>query len=728
MPLQLPALAVTRYRRLAAWLDGIDPGGRRRTRGLRLVAVFAFASMAGRLAVPGAGSLPASAAAATFAIWPSIYEAAPTRRRAALDLLALIAASAIGAATIAVWTTVVGTEDIAISLLPLAGGAFLVDYAKRYGALATGIGSVAFIGQAVGSGLELTAGDLPLIAVAALIAAVSAVGMRTLGGASERDSDALSRCRDLRRTMAARLRRYHDALHHTDATGLNRVVPKTAELTTAWAALDALVRGEFTETEMIRGYLRAEIKRLWTMMQTVLAVGDSLAELQTTTPNIRDRAALGLVLHTLRAIMLREAPQVGPEILAELGRRCDRLIQHAVGAADHSIETRIALLRVGLVARHGVVPDPSPILDGAEAATVLPQPPAGLLPTTRVAFQAGLSALAIIALNSTLDLHRILWAIIASTYVISSSVADTWSRGIRRIAGTAVGVALGLAAALLFAQVPLVVWALAALAMIIYSIWMTLRYDVACGAYAFALVITLAEAGDSSWNAASARGADTVIGAAIGMAFSALVLPVRLRDQLADILTALLTKARDHVAASLAWAAAQGAEVTPRSVSSTGLLAEIEAQKARFAGLRFEGILARDGDGGALLLLRIDALIDAVMRLIGESRLAAGHIDPALRDNIAGLDAQLRPAFDAVLARLHRKGRPPVPPSDVVLPPLRAYMASRSADAGVPPGLLMVAALTYTSRKIIRTLTDLADDLDRRNGAEPRPRDVSDPA
>ncbi len=92
-------LAQGQFDRIAAWLDGVDPGGRRRIRGLRLAAVFAVASMAGILAMPGPHSLYAGGAAGNFAIWASLYEAAPTRRRAIVDLLALVAASALGTAT-----------------------------------------------------------------------------------------------------------------------------------------------------------------------------------------------------------------------------------------------------------------------------------------------------------------------------------------------------------------------------------------------------------------------------------------------------------------------------------------------------------------------------------------------------------------------------------------------------------------------------------------------------
>src|SRR5271165_551326 len=138
----------------ARWLEHIDPGARRRIRGLRLAAVFAIASMAGLLAVPGPHSVGA-ACAATFAIWPSVYENAATRRQAMIDLLVMIASSALGASSSAIWTTIVGSTVPVVWLLPLVPGAFFVDYAKRYGTLGIGIGSTAFIGQLIGFGLAL---------------------------------------------------------------------------------------------------------------------------------------------------------------------------------------------------------------------------------------------------------------------------------------------------------------------------------------------------------------------------------------------------------------------------------------------------------------------------------------------------------------------------------------------------------------------------------------------
>lgn len=712
--------AVDRLRQAARWLDGIDPGGRRRVRGLRLIMIFAVASMAGVLAMPGASGIKAGACAGNFAIWASIYEASPTRRRAAASLLALIGASALGAATSAVWAGVVSADGIALPLLPLAGGAFLVAYAKRFGPLGTGVGSMLFIGQTLALGLDMTGGDLPTILGAALLAALSAIGLRILGGPSERDADALSRCRDFRRILAARLRRYHDALHHDDDAGLTRVIPRNLELTTAWADLLTLAQREFTDAELITGYLNTEIRHLFTLLQTIVTIGESLSDLQAAMPGISERAAIGLVLHSLRRVILQDVQTIDHALVQTLQRRCDRLVHRACGPADLSLETRVALLRIGLATRQAMTNDPPPVQNAPRMPTAVRPGGRRMLPTTRVAFQTGLSSLAIILISTVFAMHHVLWALAASTYVISSSVADTWSRGVRRIIGTAVGVTLGLGVALIFAQMPFVIWVLAALAMIAYSVWLPMRYDIACGAYAFALVVTLAEAGHSSWGAASARGMDTVIGAVIGMLFSALVLPVRLRDQLAEMVATMVIATRDRITAALARAVDPADAAHRIEADGANLLAEVAAEKARFAGLRLEGILAHAGDGGAVLLLHIDALVADSLRLVGEARLVTGTVDPVLREAVARLGDQVRLSFDVVLARLRRDNCPSVLPPDLVPPQLHAYLASGDRDASFESGVLLVAALASTSRKVIRTLAGLAAELDRLDAVNTR--------
>src|SRR5208337_712229 len=81
------------------------------------------------------------------------------------------------------------------------------------------------------------------------------------------------------------------------------------------------------------------------------------------------------------------------------------------------------------------------------------------------------------------------------SYAISGSTSGTIDRVKRRILGTAIGVPLGLVCLPLATSAPVVVWAAAALAMVIYAMALPERYDVARGAYAFTLIVTLAVSG-----------------------------------------------------------------------------------------------------------------------------------------------------------------------------------------------------------------------------------------
>jgi len=63
---------------------------------------------------------------------------------------------------------------------------------------------------------------------------------------------------------------------------------------------------------------------------------------------------------------------------------------------------------------------------------------------------------------------------------------------LRRIVGTAIGVPLGLACLPFALHLPFLICIAAAVAMVVYAMALPERYDIACGAYAFALIVTMA--------------------------------------------------------------------------------------------------------------------------------------------------------------------------------------------------------------------------------------------
>ena len=142
-------------------------------------------------------------------------------------------------------------------------------------------------------------------------------------------------------------------------------------------------------------------------------------------------------------------------------------------------------------------------------------------------FQAATGALIIVALNGLIGLDESAWAITACTYVVAGSASGTKQRVRRRIIGTLIGVPLGLACLPVAEHAPLLIWAAAALAMIVYAMALPERYDIACAAFAFTLIVTLAASGVHSIPLLAARAWETLLGGAIGLAAAMFVFPLR---------------------------------------------------------------------------------------------------------------------------------------------------------------------------------------------------------
>jgi Fusaric acid resistance protein-like len=157
----------------------------------------------------------------------------------------------------------------------------------------------------------------------------------------------------------------------------------------------------------------------------------------------------------------------------------------------------------------------------------LPVSVRALRPELIMGLQAAVSALVIVALNVGIGLIESAWAITAATYVVAGSASGTADRVRRRIVGTLVGVPLGLACLPLAEFAPLLLWAGAALAMVIYAMALPEHYEVACGAFAFVLIATLAVNGEHAIAVFASRAWETLLGGALGLAAATFLLPLR---------------------------------------------------------------------------------------------------------------------------------------------------------------------------------------------------------
>lgn len=160
------------------------------------------------------------------------------------------------------------------------------------------------------------------------------------------------------------------------------------------------------------------------------------------------------------------------------------------------------------------------------APAALPAVPGALRPEFVMGVQAAVAALVIVSLNAAVGLVESAWAITACTYVVAGSRSATIDRVKRRIIGTMIGVPIGLACLPIAASAPPAIWGAAAFAMIVYAMALPERYDIACGAYAFVLIVTLAVGGEHSILVLASRAWETLLGGALGLVATMLVPPL----------------------------------------------------------------------------------------------------------------------------------------------------------------------------------------------------------
>ena len=205
-----------------------------------------------------------------------------------------------------------------------------------------------------------------------------------------------------------------------------------------------------------------------------------------------------------------------------------QLLAYGAGLTAHDWPLIVAAGLISTVA--AVIPR---LLSGPAERPVVAPPTAPPLARWRLpaefvmGLQAALAALLIVALNAAFTLTQSAWAMAACTYVVTNTAAGTIDRIRRRIIGTAIGLPLGLACLPIAEHAPIVIWAAAALAMVVYAMALPERYDIACGAYTFTLIVTLAASGQHALPVLAARFWETVIGGALGLAAATLVFPLK---------------------------------------------------------------------------------------------------------------------------------------------------------------------------------------------------------
>lgn len=242
----------------------------------------------------------------------------------------------------------------------------------------------------------------------------------------------------------------------------------------------------------------------------------------------RGGAELLLVTGAFLAGYLKRFGLIGAGVGSQL--YIGQLLAYGMNLAPGDSWAILLALAIGMLA--AIVPR---VLSGpAEHPAVLPalasEPAYGrhaISPAFAMGLQAACGALVVVMLNRVFGLAESAWAITACVYVVATSAVGTAERVRRRIYGTLVGVPIGIVCLPLAEHWPLVVWALSAFAMIVYAMALPERYDIACGAFAFVLIVTLAASGVHSVSLLAARAWETLLGGALGLLASRVIFPLR---------------------------------------------------------------------------------------------------------------------------------------------------------------------------------------------------------
>jgi hypothetical protein len=168
----------------------------------------------------------------------------------------------------------------------------------------------------------------------------------------------------------------------------------------------------------------------------------------------------------------------------------------------------------------GPAEQPPPALPSPATRGMLP-------PALSMGLQAAVATAIIVLLDFLIGLTEAVWAITACVYVIANSTAGTLDRVRRRIIGTAIGVPLALAFLPVAGHFPVIAWAVAAFAIVIYAMALPERYDIACGTFAFILIVTLGAGGEHSITLLAARAWETLLGGLLGLAAALLLFPIQ---------------------------------------------------------------------------------------------------------------------------------------------------------------------------------------------------------
>ncbi len=340
-----------------------------------------------------------------------------------------------------------------------------------------------------------------------------------------------------------------------------------------------------------------------------------------------------------------------------------------------------------------------------------------MLPTTRQAVQATVAVAAVSVLAFRFpQLERTYWATITALVVL----CQTWSESMKKAAQRVAATFLGLGAAVLLHEI-LRPWPPAQVAVIFLCVFL-FAYSVS-GSYLWAIfwtsilvVLMFDLLGVMGNRLVLARMYETLIGAGVAVLVSALVLPVRIREQLKSDVPAFMAELRTSYYRTLSRAAGVAAEGQPPPPQPE-ILSRFQQLRNDHRTRRTETFLLRREPSRAhrwVLWMELLVFYDSDMRQAvdqgHDERLAA-----RIQEELLLLRDRIAQALDQVVDALTHGHPVEVPPiadlfdsiRDKLHPLLTQGVEQRRACVGFFP-------ILYYVRKIHGVLENMAAELNAR--------------
>ncbi|MEW6256171.1 MAG: FUSC family protein [Pseudomonadota bacterium] len=342
-----------------------------------------------------------------------------------------------------------------------------------------------------------------------------------------------------------------------------------------------------------------------------------------------------------------------------------------------------------------------------------PKPRApGLEPAAKVAIQGMVATTVTTSLDFLLALDHAYWATMTVMFVLGNSLGETYVRARYRSVGTLIGVIIGFA---LIASLEDYVWLLAGICLVAQMVGLVTtrdRYDVASAATGLSVLIALHLVTGLGADGMIARIYETVIGAAVALGASWLILPVFASDEIRSDVIGLLRRTRSAFAD--AWPRSSAPDPRNKTVAMT---LELRVLADRLPQIGAETVLGHRTAGDMVALVATLEVLVTYLGLLEDVAYRLGTAAPQAEIVTALEAARARTlrAFDAALGEAALSGEPA--PSE-----LNAALSNAMSVASDPESrklLPLVADYLSFSEAVLRPLGDIGAGLSASREAEP---------